>query len=58
MKPQPDAWEQFLKTGAVGDYINYCQSLATAPQDYEIIEGEEYPDADEYPSGGNKHSGY
>lgn len=58
MQPPFDAWEQFLNTGKVSDYLRYCQSLETAPKENETVEGEDYPNANEHPSSGNWHTGY
>lgn len=56
MEQMVNAWEQFLRTGRVTDYLRYCQCMNTVDQD--IIEGGEYPDADEYTGGGNRLTGY
>ncbi|MEG1953366.1 MAG: hypothetical protein RR115_03920 [Hydrogenoanaerobacterium sp.] len=58
MKPLADAWEQFLRTGSISDYHNYCMSLSAMPQDNETIEGEEYPDANDNRGGRDRLSGY
>ncbi|WP_312642266.1 hypothetical protein [Hydrogenoanaerobacterium sp.] len=58
MDQMMNAWEQFLRTGKVSDYLRYRQSLGVLPNDNDFIEGEEYPDADEYTGGGNRFTGY
>jgi len=56
MDQMMNAWEQFLRTGKVSDYLRYRQAIDAFSDDY--IEGEEYPDADEYTGSGNRFTGY
>lgn len=56
MEPQNAAWEQFLRTGRVSDYLSYCQTFGILPIENDAIEGEDYPNAEEYPSGSNWHA--
>lgn len=51
------AWEQFLHTGKVGDYLRYRQAVE-AQVDEDWMESGECPDADDNTSGGDRYSRY
>lgn len=52
------AWELFLHTGKISDYMRYRQALNMKPEDDDFIEDGEYADANHDAGFGHWNKGY